>query len=376
MTLKTDNRQLVIPVLYKPEYEQMEANEVADTEAITAALQEISDITSKDYGKAMRSVHAKSHGLLRGTLQVNGNLPEIYRQGIFSESQKYSAIIRFSTTPGDILDDNVSTPRGVAIKLFDITGDFISAEPSAQTQDFLLVNGSAFLSPDIKGFAKSLKLLAKTTDKAEGLKKLLSTALQGTEKAIESLGGKSPTIISLGGHPETHLLGETYYSQVPILYGKYMAKVALKPLSPSLVALKDQPVDLKDKPNGLREAVSDYFKAQSALWALQIQLCTDIEKMPIEDSTIVWSEEESPYVTVAILMVDPQVSWYEIYSPNLEDVLSFNPWHAVKAHRPLGSIMRARKVAYEKSSTFRHEFNGCPIQEINQMKNYDEKAKS
>jgi hypothetical protein len=28
---------------------------------------------------------------------------------------------------------------------------------------------------------------------------------------------------------------------------------------------------------------------------------------------------------------------------------SFDPWHAIEAHRPLGAIMRARAVAYRES---------------------------
>jgi hypothetical protein len=54
----------------------------------------------------------------------------------------------------------------------------------------------------------------------------------------EALGHASPTLLSLGGHPETHPLGDTYYSQAPVLYGDYIVKVALVPVSPQLVALK------------------------------------------------------------------------------------------------------------------------------------------
>lgn len=36
-----------------------------------------------------------------------------------------------------------------------------------------------------------------------------------------------------------------------------------------------------------------------------------------------------------------------------DDVLSFNPWHCIEEHRPLGSIMRVRIKAYEMSSSFR-----------------------
>ena len=36
------------------------------------------------------------------------------------------------------------------------------------------------------------------------------------------------------------------------------------------------------------------------------------------------------------------------------DRLSFSPWHATEDHRPLGNVMRARRVAYEASAALRH----------------------
>ena len=31
------------------------------------------------------------------------------------------------------------------------------------------------------------------------------------------------TVATLGGHPETHILGETFYSQAPVLFGDFIA---------------------------------------------------------------------------------------------------------------------------------------------------------
>jgi hypothetical protein len=43
--------------------------------------------------------------------------------------------------------------------------------------------------------------------------------------------------------------------------------------------------------------------------------------------------------------------------------MQFNPWHALAAHRPLGSIMRVRKAVYAMSKRFRAERNGIEIVE-------------
>lgn len=44
-------------------------------------------------------------------------------------------------------------------------------------------------------------------------------------------------MIALGGHPKTHILGERFYGQTPILCGPSSAKVAVIVASANLVAL-------------------------------------------------------------------------------------------------------------------------------------------
>ena len=51
--------------------------------------------------------------------------------------------------------------------------------------------------------------------------------MRGLEKLLEVVGLSSSKIKSMGGHPATNPLGETYFSQVPLLYGEYMAKISL-----------------------------------------------------------------------------------------------------------------------------------------------------
>ena len=123
--------------------------------------------------------------------------------------------------------------------------------------------------------------------------------MRGVESVVESVGGESPTLRSLGGHPPTHILGETYYTQVPLLYGLYMAKLSIAPVLSELRALTCAPVDVNDKPNGLREAVVDFFRTNGREWEVRAQLCTDLEAMPIEDASVRWPEDQSPYVPVA-----------------------------------------------------------------------------
>lgn len=356
---------------YDPVFEEVDADEAETIASLIESLHKISTITYEDSGHATRAVHAKSHALLRGELQVSADLPPEYAQGLFSGAGRYPVVLRLSTSPGDILDDKVSTPRGLAFKVLNVTGPRLPGAEPMPTQDFLMVNGPAFLTPDAKRFAANLKLLAATTDKAEGAKKILSAALRGLESLVEAVGGESATLKSLGGHPLTNPLGETYFTQVPFRHGRYMAKYSIAPSSPALMALTDAAVDLDDEPDGLRRAISAFFAAQGGEWEVRAQLCADLDTMPIEDASVVWPDDISPHVVVGRIMVaaHPPVADADITAA--EDGLFFSPWNALEAHRPLGSVNRARQRAYESSGAFRAErdgmafgsqgVGGCPV---------------
>lgn len=357
------NIATVRPLRFEPSFEQIPDDEAETIRELSDTMRSIMETTYQDYGHAVRGVHAKSHGLLEGRIEILANLPPALAQGAFAKPGVLPIVMRFSTNPGDILDDKVSTPRGLAIKLIGVQGARLEGAENQVTQDFVMQNAPAFTAPTPKAFLSSLKMLAKTTDKVPHLKAAMSAVLRGTESAIEAVGGESPTIKSLGGHPKTNLLGETYYSVVPFLYGDFYAKLSVVPVSGELLALKDQPVDLDDKPNGLREAVNQHFAAQGGEWEVRIQLATDLDKMPIEDASIRWPEDESPYIAVARITVDPQPAWTDARATVVDDTLAFSPWHGLAAHRPLGGVMRSRKPVYEMSSTFRAHHNGCPMHE-------------
>jgi len=357
---------------YDPSYEKPEPDEAQTEAELIETMTKIQEKTFADGGHALRAVHAKSHGLLKGELRVLADLPPELAQGLFATAARYPVVIRLSTNPGDLLDDSVSTPRGMALKIVGVSGTRLLGTEDDLTQDFVMVNGPSFLKKDGKSFLSGLKLLAATTDRAPGLKKALSAALRGAESLVEAVGGKSPTLIGLGGHPETHLLGETFYSATPILHGQYMAKVSVAPVSPSLTALTNQPLNVNGKPNGLRDAVIDFFSRQDAEWELRVQLCTDLEAMPIENAKVVWPEELSPYRAVARIVVPRQVGWSEARSKIVDDGFSFSPWHGLSAHRPLGSVNRLRKAAYQMSRRFRAARNGASADEPRSLDDFPE----
>lgn len=350
------------PIRYSPDLEHPGADEAETIAGLNAALGEIMDTTAKDLGHAIRSVHAKSHSILTGTLEVLPDLPPELAQGLFATPGEHPALLRISTNPGDLLPDSISLPRGVGLKVLGVEGPRLDGA-EGDSQDFLLVNGPAFVAKTPQQFLGNLKLLAKTTDRAEWAKTALSAVLRTTEKALEAVGGESATLKTLGGSPNVHPLGETYYSQTAFRHGDHVAKYSLAPVSGSLTRFTGQEIATEGHRDAIREEMDAATRQLPMEWELRAQLCRDPETMPVEDPTVLWDEAESPFVAVARLRAEPQGSWNPERAAQVDDRMRFSPWTGLEAHRPLGAINRVRKETYEASAAFRSRVNGCPVHE-------------
>lgn len=353
---------LTAPVPFTADVETIQEDEAGTVATLNASFDEILQTTNADYGHAVRAVHAKAHAILEGTLTVDGTLPPELAQGLFATPGTHKAYARISTNPGDVLDDAIALPRGFALKVLDAAGERL---PGAEgtTQDFVMVNGPVFLVPTADKFAGNLKLLAKTTDKAEGAKVALSKVLQVVNGALGAVGLESPKLGNLGGAPQVDPLGETYFSVTPFRYGDYIAKFRLRPLSPALTELTGHKIDTTVSADAIRETVSREMIGIDGEWALEVQLCRDLDKQPVEDPTVEWKETDAPFVQVATLRLPRQNSWDEEKVQEVDETMRFSVWTGLAAHQPLGNINRARRDTYRHSADFRATANRCPIHE-------------
>ena len=81
--------------------------------------------------------------------------------------------------------------------------------------------------------------------------------------------------------------------------------------------------------------------------------------MPIENAGVLWPEELSPRVSVATLRL-PKQKFDSPAQLAFAKRLSYNPWHTIAEHRPLGNQSRARRRMYYKLSQLRHTVNAVP----------------
>lgn len=224
------------PVRYTPSIEQVDEDESETIATVVDLMKSINETTFKNYGHAVRSSHAKSCGLLQGKLRVLDGLPAKLAQGLFAKPAVYPIVLRLSTQPGNMLDDSVSCPRAMALKVIGVKGDRLPDSEGHATQDFIMQNGPVFEAKNLKTFVNHVRLVAPTADTGNAWKGAFSSMMRGAESALEQVGVESGVVKSLGGEPMTHLLGETFYTQVPLLYGRYMAKISV---APAALALRD-----------------------------------------------------------------------------------------------------------------------------------------
>jgi hypothetical protein len=192
---------------YTPEIEAIRANEKEVSAQIADTMRRISTAIGDQFRPVMRPVYAKSHGLLRARLTIQSDVPEHYRQGLFAEPGTFDAMVRLSTTPGDILPDGVSSPRAWAIKVIGTPESAVTlpGHELDHTQDFLCQTGKAFGVADAEAFLNQILFFEKHATDSATLKEAVSPAARLAESAIEAVGGQIGTLKKtwLSGDPHS-----------------------------------------------------------------------------------------------------------------------------------------------------------------------------
>ncbi len=348
---------------YTPDVEEIAPDEHVLFDELSRIMQHITRTMASRYRHAYRPVHAKSHGVLVGTLTVLPGLPEHLCQGLFAEPKSYPVVLRFSTNPGDLLADSVSSPRGLALKVLSVEGEKVANHAGKLTQDFVCINANAFGAPDPAGFLKQIKQFDDNLTLPEGVKHAVSVAARATNAVLKAVHLPSATLEGIGA-AAVHPLGESFSTVSPLRFGEYIGKVGFAPGSENLKALTGKSIDLGEDYNALEQEIQKFFRHEGGTWDVKVQLALDegeIEdkdrKFPIEHADKPWPEEKSAWQTVARIEVPSQGSYSDERQLYVDERLNFTPWHALLAHQPLGGIQRSRLKAYEEAAKFRAQRN-------------------
>jgi hypothetical protein len=115
----------VNPILYTPDIETVDEDEIALTSEIVEKMAASSRCAFERHRHAIRDAHAKSNGVLKGQLVVHAGLPEELRQGVFAHPRTFDVVARLSSAPGDIHSDEIPAARGFALKILGVEGERI-----------------------------------------------------------------------------------------------------------------------------------------------------------------------------------------------------------------------------------------------------------
>jgi hypothetical protein len=292
-----------------------------------------------------RGGNTKTHGIVRGEFIVHEGLPAQFRHGIFTEPRTFRAWVRFSG-PGPYITPDIDDVgfMSISVKLMGVPGPKLMDEEKF-TLDMTGVSTPTFVTPDVRANAQ---LQIESVKNAQIFyfvnlhrSHMLDLLMQGLWTKTQSSPLEAP-----------------YFSCVPYLLGEGQAmQYSFWPKSTQRTPIPRLP--LRPPPDYLRDAMVKSLGAGDVELDFRVQLQTDSFLMPIENNAVLWPEKLSPRVSVATLRI-PRQQFNSPAQLNFEKRLSYNPWHCIAEHRPLGNQSRARQRMYWALSQFRHDMNAIP----------------
>ena len=315
-------------------------------------------------GRAVRDAHAKGYGLVRGEVEIFDQLPAEYAQGIYATPGKHDALIRFSNgSPHAGADARLGGATGLALKIFGIDGPtLLEDEPDTRTFDYANINAPVFFCNTVEHYLFVQQLFVEApayfAQGAAGLHRFYTDFLtgKGTLDQDHWAWDELLAFLKVLQSRPVNLLLSSYWTMGAVRHGDYIAKVRFAPVPAFADRVVQRDLDLASAAEVYRPALIAELRERPYEFDIQVQLCADLAQMPVEDVTVEWPKQLSPFVTVAKLRFPQQDISDDV---NLEkmDALSFTPWRVTADHAPLGNIMRVRKEVYRHSSILRHRLN-------------------
>jgi hypothetical protein len=299
-------------------------------------------------GRFERGGNTKTHGIVRAEFIVHDNLPPELRRGIYAEPRSYRAWVRFAG-PGPYITPDIDDVgfMSMSIKLMGVPGPKLMEEEKF-TQDMFGVSPPTFVTPDTKANAQLQIESLKNTQIYYFVNfrnsHILDFIMQGLWIKTQSSPFEAP-----------------YFSCVPYLLGEGQAmQYSMWPMRKKRTRIPRLP--LRPPDDYLRDAMVATLNQEDVEFDIRLQLQTDPHLMPLENNAVLWPERLSPRRSVATLHI-PKQKFNSSAQLDFARQLSYNPWHCIAEHRPLGNQSRARRRMYDTLSRLRHSMNGVPLYE-------------
>ncbi len=342
--------------------------------------------------RALRDTHAKSHAAVRAQVEIfdidedtiRRSLAErtelspsliqgiAIKQGLFARPQRYPAWLRFANGQGSVQHDRKSDTRSMSVKIIGVEGKRLPESYQSNVQDIITQNGNVFLISTIANYFRFLRAAFRSK-----LLMLLWLIFHPRQfRALRRMTKLAPKSLLT----ERYWSGSAFALGLSKTAGKFCPEIAsvtypavvkfvFTPCMPEepFNNLPQQKIDL---PNGLipenyyREELIEKLARPDAkyCWNIGIQFQTN-EDMSIDDITVPWCEEQSPFFTVGRMTVEHQVIHFEKQFDFCEN-LTYSPWNGLEVHRPVGALNRLRRLVYPLVKSFRLKKRGVEVKEM------------
>jgi hypothetical protein len=292
-----------------------------------------------------RGGNTKTHGIVRGEFIVHDGLPENLRRGIYAQPHTYRAWVRFSG-PGPYITPDIDDVgfMSISIKLMGVPGQKLMDEEKF-TLDMFGVSTPTFVTPDTKANAQ---LQIESVKNASIFYFLNFHRSHVLDFIMQSLWIKT----------QSSPFEAPYFSCVPYLLGEGQAmQYSVWPKTKKRTPIPRLP--LRPPDDYLRDAMVASLADEDVEFDVRLQVQTDPHLMPIENNAVLWPEKLSPRISAATLRI-PRQTFNSPAQMEFAKRLSYNPWHCIAEHRPLGNQSRARRRMYAELSKLRHTMNDVP----------------
>jgi catalase len=281
--------------------------------------------------QAFRTFHAKMViGITNAQLVVDSGLPERFNVDYFTAGARLPATLRLSNASGVAQSDSTADMRGMALRL---------STPSGSFHDLLMTNFPVSHARNARQFVNFARIAS--GDRATMAQRM--TAQFGEEETARILSN-----LKQAARPCASLLQERFWSRGAILWGEAgPVRFNIRPSS----ADKSTVEAPASTPDSLTKDFVEHLRKADVSYRLALQEFASETITPIEDGAVEWKEEDAPSIDIATLVIPKQ----DIDSDGQRalaavDGVAFNPWNAPSAFRPLGNLMRARKIVYAASA--------------------------
>lgn len=299
---------------------------------------------------ARRPVFLRTHGIIKGKINILDNIPNQLKHGIWANKGDHSVYVRYSSDLADGRPDWKST-IGIGIKIFGIPGKKKVSDDGAKTADLLMQNVPYFF-----------------VDTARDMCNFTKASFEGwSDEWIQENAPDTNRLLDEMAKPIRSVFETSLWSIVPFKLGdgQYCKYI----LRPGTSTFPGEPNI--DDPDFLGKDLAGRMAAGSATLDIYIQPRPNSdeyseayldEHFPLDRATVVWDEKTAVPIKVATIKLPKQEidkEEQEIYG----DWLAFNIGRVPLANEPVGSVAEARMSVYQTSANYRRKTNSQPVKE-------------